>query len=284
MSSYDDLVTLTVSDVSQWAGGWCEIAKCMSMEPTSKVFHLVVTDPAVKDLTGDRRLFGADLFKGCDALAVVTLLHVEVVGDFAFHECKNLTEANLFSASSLVGEAFGSCSSLLRIRAPHVKLLEGPVFYACYNLLDVLLHPACENDDVDLTETFYGCLTLEVLATASNFHEKLENESEGILSYLKWRKNIDDVRREEKDGLDLRDASKAELLRVGLEVGALKIDHNGWNKACFDVVVDDEGKVVATLGDAIGRSLLTVENAEDFWGLEVGESGELIDAFGFWGR
>mmetsp|Transcript_16560 Transcript_16560/g.34169 ORF Transcript_16560/g.34169 Transcript_16560/m.34169 type:complete len:123 (+) Transcript_16560:583-951(+) len=104
MSSYDDLLTLTISDISQWVGGWCEIAKCMSMEPTSKAFHLVVTDPSVKSLSGDRCLFGADLFKGCDALAVVTLLHVEAVGDFAFHECKNLTEANLFSASSLVGE------------------------------------------------------------------------------------------------------------------------------------------------------------------------------------
>jgi hypothetical protein len=43
---------------------------------------------------------------------------------------------------------------------------------------------------------------------------------------------------------DLRSATKAELLTVGLELKVLREENNEWNQRCWGVKVDEDGNLI----------------------------------------
>ena len=50
---------------------------------------------------------------------------------------------------------------------------------------------------------------------------------------------------------DLREASKAKLLKVGLELKELKMENNGSNMVIWGLIVDGEGKIIG--GGGLGK-------------------------------
>jgi len=81
---------------------------------------------------------------------------------------------------------------------------------------------------------------------------------------------------------DLRKLSAAKLLKVGLEVGALNIDRNMWNKKFWGITVDKRGEEI-DINDAIRDGILAEEYSED-WGVTVhGKTGDVIDTNGRYG-
>jgi len=68
---------------------------------------------------------------------------------------------------------------------------------------------------------------------------------------------------------DLREASKASLLLLGLELKVLDRYDNGFNQTYWGAIIDDEWKVIrGGLKEVIARGLLDVDSAEYVWGLE----------------
>jgi hypothetical protein len=174
-------------------------------------------------------------------------------------------------------------------------------FAHCYDLRHITLHPDVEVDKC----AFYPCLSLEVLATSTNFEidtgDKTTGGSNdptrGITRYLKWRNKSDAARKDRmytymamiklcfvdeddpnappprakpndpvakflaecgEEGIvrsilsffgetrgkgDLRGATKAELLGVGLELKVLREENNTKNQEYWGVEVDHNGEV-----------------------------------------
>jgi len=70
---------------------------------------------------------------------------------------------------------------------------------------------------------------------------------------------------------DLREASKAKLLEVGLELKVLRIENNRDNMGHLGAIVDEEGKVIEGGGvmEAVRRGLVTENNCGSWWNLQT---------------
>ena len=70
---------------------------------------------------------------------------------------------------------------------------------------------------------------------------------------------------------DLREASKAKLLEVGLELNVLRVENNGFgNMQHWHIVVDEDRVVIERGGSgAVRRGLVTKENYLYWWTLEM---------------
>jgi len=64
---------------------------------------------------------------------------------------------------------------------------------------------------------------------------------------------------EKRENGDLREARKAKLLEVGLELKVLRLENNGWdNLGHWGVIVDDQGKVIeGGVREAVRKELVT---------------------------
>ena len=85
---------------------------------------------------------------------------------------------------------------------------------------------------------------------------------------------------------DLREASKAKLLEVGLELKVLRMEDNRNNMRHWRAVVDSEGKVIeGGIREAVTRGLVTEANHEwTCWGLRKRENGDVYDVYGSYGE
>jgi hypothetical protein len=83
---------------------------------------------------------------------------------------------------------------------------------------------------------------------------------------------------------DLRKASKAKLLEVGLELQVLRMDHNVTNMGYRGTIVDDEGKTIkGGIREAVSRGLVTEEKCEIWWGLRKRVTGGVYELYGVYG-
>ena len=90
-----------------------------------------------------------------------------------------------------------------------------------------------------------------------------------------------------KDGKgDFREASKAKLLELRLELEVLRMENNRWSTMeVFGVVVDKEGVVIAGgIMEAVRRGLVTEWNRYGWWGLGMRENGNVYDLMGIYGE
>ena len=77
---------------------------------------------------------------------------------------------------------------------------------------------------------------------------------------------------------DLREASKAKLLEVGLELKVLRMENNGANIKQWSMIVDDKGKVIeGGIMEAVRRWVVMEENHWNWWGLNDDENGDVYD-------
>ena len=84
---------------------------------------------------------------------------------------------------------------------------------------------------------------------------------------------------------DFREASKAKLLKVGLELKMLRMDSNENNTRHWGVVVDDKGKVIeGGIREAVRRGVVTEENHWHWWGLRKRANGDMDDYWNKYGE
>jgi len=84
---------------------------------------------------------------------------------------------------------------------------------------------------------------------------------------------------------DLREASKAKLFEVGLELKVLRIEDNAYNMDHYHVIVDSDGKVIeGGIMEEVRRGMVTEENFYDWWGLDKRVNGDVWDRNGIYGE
>jgi len=84
---------------------------------------------------------------------------------------------------------------------------------------------------------------------------------------------------------DLRETSKAKLLKVGLELKVLRMESNLWNLLQWVALVDGEGMVIeGGIREAVARGLVTNRNSKKCWGLVNRGLGISKDEYGYYGE
>jgi len=126
----------------------------------------------------------------------VTATCASEVGEWAFNRCENLFEAILPNTNSVVRESFSGCFKLTNVRLPNATSIGEDAFANCYPLCRITLHANANT----AKDTFFGALSLVVLATCAGFElDTGDKHPSGhldptvlITHYLKWRCEMDD--------------------------------------------------------------------------------------------
>ena len=85
----------------------------------------------------------------------------------------------------------------------------------------------------------------------------------------------------------LREASKAKLLEVGLELKVLRMENNGLggNMGHWGVIVDDESEVIDRgIREAVRRGLVTEAKRYLWWGLKKRANGDIYNRDSIYGE
>eukprot|EP00520_Triparma_pacifica_P001538 CAMPEP_0118639592 /NCGR_PEP_ID=MMETSP0785-20121206/4303_1 /TAXON_ID=91992 /ORGANISM="Bolidomonas pacifica, Strain CCMP 1866" /LENGTH=309 /DNA_ID=CAMNT_0006530925 /DNA_START=153 /DNA_END=1079 /DNA_ORIENTATION=+ len=151
-------------------------------DSASSRVHIIVNDK--EELVVERNAFNRSL-----NLAKVSFLNVKKICSGAFLLCRNLTEAYLPNAVTIMDNSFNRCVDLSYVDISTAKSIGASSFNACYALRHVKLHPEVSIDD----NAFFGCSVLMVLAASAGFELNMD-PTYTITQYLKWRCHTDDCK------------------------------------------------------------------------------------------
>jgi hypothetical protein len=219
----------------------------------------------------------------CKNLVEVVLPNVNTVKDGAFELCYGLRKVALPSARSIEEYAFHACYDLRHITLhPDVEVGEW-AFYLCLSLEVLAASTNFETETGDKDKDGYNDPTRGITRYLHWRNESDSARKEQMYAYMAMTElcfvdekdpNAPPARAEPNDPIskflvekcmgdtgigrhilsffgetrgkgDLRSATKAELLAVGLELKALrKEDNNYWNQKYWGVKVDDNGEVI----------------------------------------
>ncbi|GMI31933.1 hypothetical protein TrCOL_g12633 [Triparma columacea] len=257
--------------------------------------HLVVNDPAVKELKGHA-------FFSCANLARLDLPYVEEVGGFATASSYALRHVTVRSDVKVAPNAFAYCLSLEVLADACDFVTRGKKTNSGRNNattgITQYLHWRKQMDENK--QNYYTLITMLKLCNSVKKNSLLgwlgldlpmrATSEDSVMKFLIAAG--DDIAGQvlsfkygEKRGKgDLRTANRQELLKVGLERSIIRMENNGWgNKQYWGVAVDEKGTVVE-LAKAISGGLVTLTNASWIWGLTIRMNGSVVDKEGYYGE
>jgi len=102
---------------------------------------------------------GSNAFKGCESISgFVFRSGLKTIGDFAFYDCKGLTELTIKPGLTVGAGAFQMCSNLTTLTIPISVNAVGtdasnPTFWGCTGLESIHLTGSAQDDSVDYSES-----------------------------------------------------------------------------------------------------------------------------------
>ena len=215
-----------------------------------------------------------DAFYCCNHLTQAILPSSNSVGGRAFIWCNDLRKVSLPSARSISPYAFSGCSALRHIALHPTVFVARDVFYSCLSLevlaASSLFLPTVEGDrtkgvtsyllwrneiDTARKERFYTFVAMLSLCAAIGERPPRATPNDPIMKFLVAEgcgklgfarhllSFLPQFEGQERGKGDLRAASNAELLLVGLELKVLRKEENVWNERRWGVKVNADGEV-----------------------------------------
>jgi len=272
-----------------YGGDWLRVREAVNrinrtnedwMVATARV-HVFVSDRSVRKI-------GANAFRAFKNLVKVTAPFVEEVGVSAFNGVCNLRHLTFSPDVVVKPNAFFGCLSLEVIAASVGLELDTGDKYGTWNDPSVGITRFLwrQNQEDASNKEYYesAMVMLELCDRGASPGIMRASTNDPLWAFLAGpgrdlAKLVLCFKLGVKDGKgDLREASKAKLLEVGLELKVLRMEHNFANIGWWGVVVDGEGTVIeGGIREAVSRGLVVWENYHHYhhgWGLSKWVNGD----------